>query len=200
MADTITVTITGTSSGSLAGQHFSRQTVTFTANGTVSGCYSQNAYQREYLIPYTGGTVSIGSLGTFSLTGQETLDFFAGVYSPEQIRLGGTTGGLTFGASMPGVSYDYNFDQSLTWQGGPEGSFVDSGCQDGPPSQCQWFATTTGGDLRLTSLLPQVDGQIELTPDSAAVAPEPESWTMAATGLLGLVGFARRRLGSRSAR
>ena len=208
-ADTISVVLSGTSSGSLAGQSFSPQVVTFTGQTTsaeVAACaaetdpnctYVKNAYEREYFIPYSGGTVSIGGMGTYIVTGPELINFLVGVSDPEQIRLGvpGADGGLTFGASMPRVSPNYNFDTSLSWTGGPEGSFVDSECFSGPPSQCQFFAATSGGELRLTTLFQGVNGQITVTPDASAVAPEPAAWVMVATGLLaGGSSVTRRRL------
>lgn len=205
-ADTIQVSISGNASGELGGRNFSHQTVTFTAQTSTdvvaacedhaaSGCYFQTDSSRHFLIPYTGGTVSIGGLGTYTVSGTELIDFLASTYDGDMIRLGvpGGAGGLTFGVTMPGISYNYNFNQALTWTGGPEGSFVDAECFSGPAAQCPYFANTNGGELRLTTLYPGVAGDLSLQPDATAVTPEPATWALVGSGLAAAVGSARRR-------
>ena len=202
-ADTITVTVSATASGSFDAQVFQGRTVTFTGetttaqvtaceNGTASAScsYFSNQFSREIKVPYSSGTVTVQGFGTYSTVGQDTLDFFAGTFDINQMRLL-TAGGLSFGVTAQTTPYDYNFGQSVApWQGGPEGSYADNNCQDGPASQCPVFAATTGGGLVLTDVFQQVNGDILLS--SSAPVPEPGAWVLVGTGLAGL-GSLRRR-------
>ena len=205
-ADTITVTITGTGSGSFGSTQFNQKTVTFTGQTTTEaiaacessspgpGCVSAvNQYSRSFVVPYSSGTISVQGFGSFATVGQDQLDFFAGVYDLEHFELGSLGGGLTMGVTMPSLGYNYNFTQSVPLTaGGPTGSFADDQCQDAPASQCPVFAATTGGNLVLTDVYPNVSGEILVSPLS--VAPEPAAWTLLGTGLLGGLGAVRRRL------
>ncbi len=204
-ADPISVTISGTGSGSFGSTAFSYQTVTFTGQTTtqaVAACESSNAvgcsyvsnqYSRSFQVPYTSGTISIGGFGTFATVGNDWLDFFSGTYDLEHFGLGNSPGGLSMGVIDPGLGDGYNFGQSASiTSGGSWGSFSDDSCQDGPPSQCPVFAATTGGNLVLTDVYSGVSGAILVGP--VDLTPEPATWLLLGTGLVGSFTTLRRRL------
>ncbi len=205
--DPITVMISATGNGSFGSQVFQDRTVTFTAQTTteeiaacesgsaISGCsYFSNQFSRSIAVPYTSGTITVQGFGTYATVGQDELSFFAGTIDLNQIRLGSATGGLNLGVTAQPLGFGYDFAQTVpTWNGGPEGSFLDQSCDQGPASECPLFAPTTGGNLVLTTAFSGATGEVLV--GSTSPVPEPESWVMVGTGLVGGLGAMRRRLG-----
>jgi PEP-CTERM motif len=162
-----------------------------------------------------GGTICSDNTTAFSLTaiedGSVSLLAVVGTQTAPVYLVDNDTGSSTFTLTLTG---DIAFNQFITCQenGGFAGDScsitgalgtVGTGAQYGPPSGLSngtyWdpdatitFTDVPAGDFDLT-FASFGNGD---TPSVTGTMPEPSSLALLATGLFGLVGFARRRLSS----
>lgn len=112
------------------------------------------------------------------------------------IALGEIAGFFSLDVLSPAIPLDYAFGSSL---GPVTGSISETLLGDNcylhlPASDCPVGLHTDAGELVLTSVADTATGQVVVgTP--ASVTPEPGTWIMVGTGLLGGLGTVRRRGG-----
>jgi hypothetical protein len=169
-ATSITFVDTGTVSGSFNGTAFTNQVVTVTGTGDTANVFTPFPGFYE-LAPLTAPTVTIGGLGTYSLTG-DIIAFSTGTNLLDNTSVVGLAqldhipdqpGGFTgiLGTAQAGL-FGYDLQSAI----GPVAG--DAGVSDGDTS----FYKTTGGILHTTSAVAGT-GTLTITGGNSTVTTTP---------------------------
>jgi hypothetical protein len=165
-ADTVTYTESVTASGTLGKENFTNALVTITGSADTS-TITQFGSSFNVVTPDT--QVTVAGIGTFLLTG--TIDFF----DNNSVGAAGVTDVTDIVDTVNTVFDTYNLQTAI----GPiTGSFL---------GNLGTNFSTSGGGLVLTSA---GDSTFQAT-DSTV--PEPSSFALLGTGILGLAGASRRK-------
>lgn len=190
----ITVTISTVASGTLGSIPFSNATVTMQAffSTELTGCIICTYYDGFNDIDSIHGlraTVTVSGLGTYADFSNVVADV-----QPGHLGLDDVDGHLGLNVESPAITATNFFTPSF----GPiTGSISETELgPDCPPvgfDFCPIYIATTAGKLVLTSVADTATGEVE----ADMAVPEPGTLGMVVTGVLGMSGFLRRRLGRR---
>jgi hypothetical protein len=168
---TIIASIVG--SGSIGNETFTDKRITLTATTTLESYYYYGDFQGPgWSTVFGGGISSIQGIGTFGTDVFIVSD--QGIYDPYG-RLDISTG-LLAPATPETIGPVFG------------GGDVGDSCY-GSSTPCPGYIETSKGNLYITSF----DSNSAIGEEIFTVTPEPSSMVLFGTGMLGMVGFARRK-------
>jgi PEP-CTERM motif len=197
-ADPIIVTVTTVGTGTFNSQPFTNRLITFTSSLTTEtldaceslfpngGCRqdSNTLFLASFDEPVTF-TVKVAAFGTFGTNVNYNL-----FVSPGVIAIGDVEDGLSPNVN-DGPPGNYDLRHSIGPFSGPTiQDFLGGNCEF---FVCPIFASTTGGDLILTSTADTATGEIQV--GSPSPIPEPGTLTLLSMGLLVAAGAVLHRKG-----
>jgi PEP-CTERM motif len=183
-ADTITWIVSIVGSGSLGTQTFADKRITLITSTTTDLYYEWGDFTSppgwaDYIALSASSTVSIEGIGTF--------------FGPDTAAVDNYNNGLEIGDSEDELFIKSSINPPITPETiGPVvggGSVVDDCDPVYNFKPCPGFIGTSGGNLEVTSFDPNSATGEEIF----TVTPEPSTFALLGTGMIGMAGFARRK-------
>jgi len=175
-ADSVTYTVSATSTGTLGTSSFTDALVTVTATGDTSNVYFNGGFS-GYENDLVSGEVTVEGLGSFAFT--DAVHVFANPGS----QIDGISDTSAGNQDILGTENSGFSSYALKTSIGPLSGLSDFNSGDS--------YNTVAGLLNLSDV---GDSTFTATVGKASVTPEPSGLVLLGTGLIGMAGFARRRL------